>query len=97
MSKQKITRAKIRANIKKANDKMKLLQDELLNLHRQDTLLCDNQQWYTEEERTLGRGKNKTTHLMGIVHWNEDFIDEDTGDIVTIERSQYVMKDGEWL
>lgn len=34
--------------------------------------------------------------IRGLISWNEDFIDEDTGAITTIERHKVVMVDGEW-
>lgn len=56
---------------------------------------------YKEEEveikiKIAPRKYEKKKILRGFVSWNEDFIDEDTGDITTIKRHQVVMEDGEW-
>lgn len=34
--------------------------------------------------------------LVGRIFWNEDFLDGDTGEKITIERQQVVRVDGEW-
>lgn len=58
--------------------------------------LCDEKGRYSESEEVWGRGKKKETHMVGRRYWSQDFKDEDTGDVVAIERSQCVRIDGIW-
>lgn len=73
---------------------------EILELNREDALLCDKEQWYKEQEetQTYGRGKNKVTEtaLVGRVYWKQGFKDDDTDDVVWIERSEIAKINGEW-
>lgn len=77
--------------------KIEELKKENIDLTRESFLLCDDKQWYKEEMKDVKQGKNKSQRLIGMVCWNENFKDEDTGAIVTIERSQAVKVDGEWI
>jgi len=93
-------RERLESKISKNKEKIKALNAEIIELRKEGLLLSDKEQWYTEaeEEITLSKRPKKTAiALMGKVNWNEDFVDEDTGEVVTITRSQYVRKDGEWL
>lgn len=38
----------------------------------------------------------KKKSIRGLISWNEDYTDEGTGEIITIERHKLVMKDGVW-
>lgn len=56
---------------------------------------------YKEEEfftkiKIAPRIYEKKKSIRGLISWNEDFIDEDTGAITTIVRHEVVMVDGEW-
>ncbi len=42
------------------------------------------------------RRKRKVFVLRGRIHWYEDFVDIDTGKVITIERSRVVMEDNVW-
>ena len=78
----------------------KKLISEYKELQRQDILCCDDKQWFTEVEEEIikkRRPKIVEKQLIGRKHWNEDFTDEGTGETVTIERSQVVRINGEWL
>lgn len=84
--------------------KIKKLQDELIELYKADCLLCDDKQWYTEEEEEhviSKRPKKVEKHLVGRVRWKELFYDEsypgDASKGVEIERSKAVKVDGEWI
>lgn len=79
------------------NNKIAAINQEILELRRKDALLSDEIQWYKETTETVGRGKNKKQQLVGRIHWKEDFKDDDTGQITTIERCRAVRIDGEWL
>ena len=93
-------RKTIKALVEKKEAKIKALDLEILELNREETLLSDKKQQFIEKEEEIlicGRPKKYKTMLMGRIHWKEDFIDEDSGDIITIERSMLVRKNGEWL
>lgn len=77
--------------------KIQLLQSRILELERKDCLFCDEKQWYKEGPETHGTGKRKLTRNYGRIYWNEDFKDDDTDQIITIERSRIVKVDGEWV
>lgn len=81
---------------------MKSLQSRLIELERENCMLSDEEQWFTEIEeiweRKVGyRKKAKCSVLVGRIHWKEDFIDEDTGDVITVSRNRLVRMDGEWV
>jgi hypothetical protein len=91
-------------NQRKANfEKIEALKCENIELARQALLLSDGKQWFTEEiehhpRRRYERGSNELDgKLVGRIHWKENFDDEDTGDVLEIERSQIVRINGEWL
>lgn len=50
---------------------------------------------YTEENETTGRGKSKKTELVGRRRWREGFRDEDTGEVIYINRSEVCRVDGQ--
>lgn len=68
--------------------------------NRQLTIEGYKLQNYKEEMELIpnpedGR-KRKINVLRGRIHWTEDFVCEDTGEVVTIERSRVVMENGIW-
>ena len=80
-------------------EKIKQLKTEITELSRESILLSDKHQQFTEKEEEVlicGRPKKYETKLIGRIHWKEDFIDEDTGDVITIDRSQIVRINGKW-
>lgn len=78
-------------------DRVRDLRNQYVLLNRQLLMLCDEHCQYVVKKETFGRGKNKKTALIGRLHWKEDFKDEDTGEVMTIERSQPVTNNGEWI
>lgn len=90
-------RKQIIDQIRKNSAKINALREVNKKLERQHLLLSDKQQQYVEKEETVGRGKNKRTHLIGRVHWKEYFMDEDTRQSILINRSRIVRQDGEWI
>lgn len=85
------------AEIKAENKKLIIEYNEL---QKKDILFCDDQQWFTEVEEEVilkRRPKVTETRLVGRKHWKEDFTDEGTGEIFTIERSRVVRVNGEWV
>lgn len=91
------TRKQIAKRLNEIEVTIQQLKKECKELQKEDMLLSDKHQWYKEEMREVGRGKKKKTILEGRIYWNEDFIDEDTGSVITIERSRAVKVDGEWI
>lgn len=73
------------------------LQKKHIQLNRKFMLLSDKEQQYKETEETIGRGKTKTTKLIGRIHWVGKFKDQDTGKTIKIERSTVVRVNGEWI
>lgn len=89
-------RQRIKAKIEAKDKQIVKLHAEMEELRKQDLLLCDKLQWYTEGLEPVGRGKKKREVLMGWVHWMEDFVDEATGEVVPIERKRVVKVDESW-
>lgn len=84
--------AKAKANLKI----IKKLEDENIQLLIQSWQLNDKISRYEEKEETHGRGKNKLTQLIGRIHFDQYFTDEDTGKKIKIQRSKIVCIDGIW-
>jgi hypothetical protein len=80
-------------------EKIKQLKTEITELRKESILLSDKHQQFTEKEEEVlicGRPKKYETKLIGRIHWKDDFVDEDTGDVITIDRTQIVRINGEW-
>jgi hypothetical protein len=96
-----MTREQLWDSIREKQRQINSLHEEITELYRQTLLLCDEKQRFEEKEEVFivreNRKKVSKKHLMGRIYWNEDFKDGDTGEIITIQRSQLVRKDGEWL
>ena len=81
-------------------DQIEQLKIEKQELILEDIQLCDEEQWYTEEEEiheVSRRPKKSETFMIGRTHWNEEFKDEDRPNekAVKIERSQIIEIDGQ--
>lgn len=86
--------------INKKEELIKSLENEIVNLNREGALLSDKKQQFTEENQDIlicGRPKKYETRLIGKIHWREGFTDQDTGEVVFIDRSQVVRVNGEWI
>lgn len=72
----------------------------LIDLQRENYLLCDEEQWFTEKAETVKEKVNgkwvKKGVLIGRINWIETFLDEDTGEAIKIQRSDIVRVDGKW-
>jgi hypothetical protein len=87
-------------------EKQLLIQEakkEIQELNKQDMLLSDDQQWFTEKMETIayreGRKKVKKDQLVGRIHWIDSFQDEyipGPDGTIKIERCQVVRIDGNW-
>ena len=94
------TRSAIEEDIQTCKDTIEGLKTEILELRKEGLLLCDEQQRFEEKIETItekdGRKRFKREALIGRVFWKETFVDEDTGNHITVERNQVIRKDGEW-
>lgn len=91
-----MNRKHINKKIENNIEKIKLLHNENVLLKIKEHQICDDKQRYTEQIESRGRGKDKHDIIVGRIHWKEDFTDEDTGEIITIERSQAVRIGDTW-
>lgn len=75
------------------------IKTQIVALVKEEMLLSDDEQWFTEKEEELivsKRPKKTEKHLVGRINWVQEFKDEDTGESVFINRSQIVRVDGVW-
>lgn len=90
------TRKQIKKRAVKLQQQIAKLNSELIELQKENFLLCDKKQWFKEEEETTGRGKTKQTRLVGRVYHQSYFIDEDTNKKIKFTTGYIVRIDGEW-
>ena len=96
-------RERVNAEIEKNKEKIRDLNKQNLEIHKETLLLSDKKQWFTEEIESHPRAKWQRKDneldgkLVGRIHWNQSFEDKGTGEIVTIERSRLVRVDGEFV
>jgi hypothetical protein len=97
-----MTRQEIEAKRQENFQKIEALKKENIELAKQDILLCDETQRFEEKIESHPKTKyQRKPHwldgkLVGRIFWNENLKDEDTGEVITIERQQIVRVDGEW-
>ena len=97
-----MTRTEIELKIKENKEQIVSLKEQNLELQRQKCLICDDDGFFTEEIESHPKRKwQREAHpwdgkLIGRIHWWDNFKDEDTGEVVTIERSEVVRINGEW-
>ena len=94
-----MNRVEIQTRLKAIEAEREKLNVEEVELKIQDLQICDDTQWYSEKTiPIIGKHKKKVGEMLaGFIHWNEDFTDEDTGNVITIERCQRVLEDGVWI
>lgn len=94
-------REKLESKVSKNLEKIQALKEENATIKEQLILLSDKTQWFVEQVETsterIQRKKVKVDRLIGRIHWKEDFKDDDTGEVVTIERSRVVRVNNEWV
>lgn len=94
------TRKQIRDNIEANYQAIKKLQLEINEFEKQYLLLSDDVQQYFEEDVEViikKRPKLIEKQRRGFITWKEDFKDESTGKVLTIQRHQLVRINGEWV
>ena len=80
-------------------NQIKSLEEDLEELVKEDWLLCDDEQWFTEKPEEIIVKKRplvKETRLIGRINWESQFTDEDSGEVIKIERSMIVKVNGVW-
>lgn len=93
-------REEIKAQVKSIENHIKSLEEDLEELVKEDWLHCDDKQWFTEKPEEIILKKRplvKETRLIGRINWEDKFTDEDSGELIKVERSMTVRVNGEWL
>jgi len=93
-------RHQIIAKIKAKEARIKKLDLEIQELRKLNCLLSDKKQQFIEQNEEVlifGRPKKYETKLIGRVHWKQHFKDEDTEQVITIDRKSVVRVNGEWI
>ena len=70
--------------------KIKLLHNQNNELKDEANLLDD----YREKKEKVKEGRKSAEKLIGRIYWQEDFKDEDSSKVITIERSEICRIDG---
>ncbi len=94
-------------NRKEIRDKWEANQREIERLQKENEqlsfdnmLYCDEHQWYTEGVEQVPHGdrrkKQKVEVKIGRHHWIEDFKDDATDQIVSIERMEVIKVNDVW-
>lgn len=92
-------RADIRKDISIKEKQIESLLLEIEQLNKEDILLSDDEQWFSEKEEEFVvslRPKKVEKHLIGRVTRQEAITDDDSGEILMIDRSIIVRVDGVW-
>jgi hypothetical protein len=89
-------RLELLKQIEANRQKQEELAKEEFELCKKYIQINDKRQWYAEVERTVGRGKTKRTFLEGRFYWIQHFKDDDTGQVIKIERSRPVKENEKW-
>ena len=91
-------RQKIRSKIAEKRNQIFQLEKEITELIKQDILVSDKQQRFTESEQTFTYCNRPEVEkkTVGIVHWKENYRDEDTGKFIEVERSKVVRVNDVW-
>lgn len=96
-----MTREIIKNKIDETLEKINFHKEELRRLKEEDILFSDEQQWFIEKEEEIKFRQNrklvKETKLIGRVYWKEHFVDEDSGELIEIERCEKVRENGKFI
>lgn len=94
------TRQVVKAEYKETKEAIKSLQGKLIDLEIEEIQICDDEQSYSEKmeewDEKQGRKKIKVPHMVGRIHFIQEFKDGDTGKVIEIERNPIVRLDGVW-
>ena len=96
-----MTREIIKNKINETIEKINFYKAELEKLEKEDILFSDDQQWFVEKEEEVKFRQNrkliKETRLIGRVYWKEHFVDEDSSELIEIERNQIIRENGKFI
>lgn len=94
------TRQQISDEIKAKQRQVEQLKLDIQTLWRESLLLCDEKQWFEEKMETNkvreGRKLVEKQWLIGRIHWVENFRDEDTGEVIPVNRTRIIRVNGNW-
>jgi hypothetical protein len=82
----------IENEIKPLKDEVVILLNKIIDL-RQSKILALSEK-FTVEEKNFGSKKNPDFHQIKLMHYEDYFSDEDTGETITIQRTRPVEIDG---
>jgi hypothetical protein len=95
-----MTRQDISVLIQTKRDLIEATKKEIEDLVKQWHLTSDDKQWFTEKMETVkvkeGRKYVEKQWLIGKINWKENFKDESTGKIFTLDRCKVVRVNGGW-
>lgn len=97
-----MTRTETRAKIVALRFQLNVIHKQIRDLQIEEIQISDEEQVYTEtiiDELKISKGiklptGNKIT--IGTIKFTENFTDEDTGEVVPIEREIPVFRNGVW-
>ena len=98
-----MNRQELLLKIKENQNKIDDLKKEIIELKRQQIMLSDETQRYEEKIESHPKSKyQRKPHyldgkLVGRIFYKEEFIDEDTKEVIVINRSDVVKVDGNWI
>ena len=96
-----MTREIISKKIEETEEKIRFYQVELQKLKEENLLFSDEQQWFVEKEEEVKFRQNRKivteNKLIGRVFWKEHFVDEDSGELIEIERNQIIRENGKFI
>jgi len=96
MTKRERLAEKIRLN----NLKIKELKNKNCLLEIESIQISDKHRKYSEKIEKIARFENRKKVyedvLIGKVTWKENFIDEETGEVISIERNSVVRRNDRW-
>lgn len=82
----------IENEIKTLKDEAVILLNKIIDLRYQKVLALSDK--FTVEEKNLGTKKEPDFHQVKLMHYEDYFSDEDTGETLTINRTRPVEVDG---
>ena len=89
----------IAKKIRNRRDRIEKLKNQIVDLERSFMMTSNRNQTYVEQVEdvlTSGRPKVYEKKLVGRLNWKQRFKDEDTGQVIVIDRSTVVKVDGEF-
>lgn len=96
MTKRERLAEKIRLN----NLKIKELENKNFLLEIESIQISDKYRKYSEKIEKIARLENRKKVyedvLIGKVTWKENWVDEDSGDVIEIERNRVVRRGDKW-